>query len=337
MQHRNARLTPTGRFELVRLVVEEGRTFEQAAACSNVRSQSTVSVWVRRWLEASDEERRTLACLEDRSSRPLSSPSMLPAAEQERICAERRRTGWGPRLIASLVDRPHSTVHATLRRHGISRPPRSPRDAVVRYEWPCPGDLLHMDTKRFARFSRPGHAVTGDRHTTGAEKRERVGYEFAHSIVDDHSRYAITELHPDERAETVVGFVERALEELAQLGITPRRILTDNAWTYTHNRALAELLQARGIRHLTTRSRRPQTNGKVERYQQTLGREWGRGHRYRSSDHRAQALPHWRRYYNEQRRHSEIGDRPPINRVRNLHGQNSSRAAVARQVPRLRR
>ncbi len=323
MQHGNARLTPKGRLQLVKLVVEEGKTFEQAAACSNVRSKSTVSTWVRRWREASEEERRTLRCLEDRSSRPHRSPRMLPTAEQERICAERRRTGWGPRQIASIVGHPHSTVHAALRRHGLSRTPKAPREAVVRYEWPCPGDLLHMDTKRFARFSRPGHAVTGDRRTTGAEKRERVGYEFAHSIVDDHSRYAITELHGDERAETVTGFVGRALDELAALGIHPKRILTDNAWAYTHNRALAELLTERGVRHMTTRSRRPQTNGKVERYQQTLKREWGRGQRYRSSDHRAHALPHWRRYYNEQRRHSEIGDRPPISRVRNLPGQNS--------------
>ncbi len=248
---------------------------------------------------------------------------MLAAPEQERICAERRRTGWGPRLIAPLVGHPHSTVHATLKRHGCSRPPKAPRGAVVRYEWPCPGDLLHMDSKRFARFSRPGHAVTGDRHTSGAEMRERVGYEFAHSIVDDHSRYAITELHPDERGQTVVAFVARALDELATLGIRPKRILTDNAWTYTHNRALAQLLAERGIRHLTTRSRRPQTNGKVERYQQTLSREWGRGQRYRSSRHRARALPHWLRYYNQQRRHSQIGDRPPISRVRNVPGQDN--------------
>jgi transposase InsO family protein len=323
MQHRNARLTPTGRLELVTLVEERRMTFEQAAACSNVRSKSTVSTWVRRWRAASEEERRTLRCLEDRSSRPHSNPTMLAPVAQQRICRERRRTGWGPRQIASVLGHPHSTVHATLRRHGCSRPLGAPKHGVVRYEWPCPGDLLHMDTKRFARFARPGHAVTGDRHTTAAAKRERVGYEFAHSIVDDHSRYAVTELHRDERAATVAAFVERALDEFAALGVRPRRILTDNHWSYIRNRELAALLRSRGIRHLTTRSRRPQTNGKVERYQQTLKREWGRGQRYRSSEHRARALPHWVRYYNEQRRHSAIGDRPPISRVRNLPGQDS--------------
>ncbi len=110
-------------------------------------------------------------------------------ADQERICEVRRHTGWGPRLIAGVVGHPHSTVHRTLARHGISRPPRPKREQARRYEWPCPGDLLHMDTKRYARFRRPGHAKSpASRFTTGAQMRERVGYEFAHSIVDDHTR-----------------------------------------------------------------------------------------------------------------------------------------------------
>ena len=134
-------------------------------------SPATAKKWWDRWRAASAAERRRLSCLNDRSSRPHHSPSELPAAAQERICEVRRHTGWGPRLIAGVVGRPHSTVHATLRRHGISRPPRAEREQVVRYEWPCPGDLLHMDTKRYARFSRPGHAVTGNRFSSGAEKR----------------------------------------------------------------------------------------------------------------------------------------------------------------------
>src|SRR4051794_3507117 len=196
MQHANAPLTANGRLRMVELVVEGGFTFEAAAAASNV-AKSTVWEWVRRWRRASDLERRSLACLQDRSSRPHTSPKMLSAADQERICAERRRTGWGPRMIATEVGHPHSTVHATLRRNGCSRRPRAPRETVVRFEWPCPGDLLQMDTKRFARFSSPGHAVTGDRHRTGVERSERVGYELAHSLIDDHSRLAYTELHRD--------------------------------------------------------------------------------------------------------------------------------------------
>jgi transposase InsO family protein len=242
---------------------------------------------------------------------------------ERRVCAERERTGWGPRLIAGRVGVAHSTVHAILRRHGLSRIPKAPREQVVRYEWPCPGDLLQMDTKRFARFTRPGHRVTGDRHRTGAEKRMRVGWEFCHSIIDDHSRLAYSELHRDEKADTVLAFTARALEFFAQLGIRPQRLQTDNAWTYTHNNALRALLAARGIRHRTIPPRMPKRNGKIERYQQTLAREWAYGQRYRSSDARAIALPFWTAHYNTARPHSEIGNRPPISRAPNLPGQDT--------------
>ena len=307
---------------MVELVTDGGLTFEAAAAASNV-AKSTVWEWVRRWRRASDQERRSLACLQDRSSRPHTSPRMLAAVEQQRICAERERTGWGPRLIASAVGHPHSTVHATLRRHGRSRRPRRPREAVVRFEWRCPGDLLQADTKRFARFSSPGHAVTGDRHRSGAEKRERVGYEFAHSVIDDHSRLAYTELHPDERGPTVVGFFERALAFFAAHGIHPKRLQTDNAFVYVRNTQLARLLAKHEIEHRTIPPRTPKRNGKVERYQQTLKRESGLGQRYRSSHHRERALPHWLNHYNALRRHSAIGNQPPLSRVRNLPGQDS--------------
>jgi transposase InsO family protein len=245
---------------------------------------------------------------------------VLPAAQQERICEVRRHTGWGPRLIAGVTGHPHSTVHRTLYRHGISRPPRPTRERVVRYEWPCPGDLLHVDTKRYARFERPGHRVTGIRDKTGAELRAGWGYEFAHSIVDDHSRLAYSELHPDERAETVVAFMRRALSFFERYGVAPKRLMSDNAWCYTHSRRLAELLRERDISHLTIRPHRPQTNGKVERFQQTMAREWAYGLTYRTSDDRAKALPHWLDYYNEARPHSSIGDRPPISRVHDVSG-----------------
>jgi transposase InsO family protein len=217
----------------------------------------------------------------------------------------------------------HATVSRCLRRRGISRVPQAPREAVQRFEWPCPGALIQNDVKRFARFSRPGHAVTGDRYRTGAEKRQRVGYEFAHSAIDDHSRLAYTELHGDEKAATVLGFTQRAIAFFAAHGITIQRWQTDNAWTYTHNNALAALFAAEGIRHRTIKPRTPRHNGKIERYQQTLKREWGLGQRYRSSDHRAAALPPWLHHYNPQRNHSSIGDRPPITRVRNDPRQNS--------------
>jgi len=174
------------------------------------------------------------------------------------ICAARRRSGWGPRLIAGETGHAHATVWRTLRRAGISRHPRQPREQPRRYEWPCPGDLLHIDSKRFVRFSRPGHAVTGDRRSSGAKKRERVGFEWVHSLVDDHSRLAYSELHRDEKAATVTGFVERGLAFYAEHGIEAKRLLSDNAWTYTHNQALAQLLTRQRIRHLLIPPRRPQ-------------------------------------------------------------------------------
>lgn len=308
--HRNARLGPAGRKALVAMI-KRGSSIRGAARAFSV-SPATAHKWWHRQLAGEG--------LCDRSSRPNRSPRLLADEIQERICEVRRHTGWGPRLIAGVVGRPHSTVHRTLRRHGISRRPRPRREAVVRYEWPCPGDLLHMDTKRYARFNRPGHAVTGDRSSTKAAKLERVGYEFAHSIIDDHSRLAFSELHADERAETVAGFTRRALAFFEGHGIRPRRLMTDNAWCYTHSAALAELLAERRIKHMTIRPRRPQTNGKVERFQQTMAREWGYGLTYASSAHRARALPHWLRYYNHHRPHSSIGDRPPISRVHDLSG-----------------
>jgi transposase InsO family protein len=319
--HRNARLGLAGRRALV-ADVESGCSCREAARRRGV-SPTTACKWWRRWLLAPPEQRRTLACLEDRSSRPHHCPRLLARTEQELICAARHRSGWGPRLIAGETGYPHATVWRTLRRAGISRQRREPRELSRRYEWPCPGDMLHIDSKRFARFTRPGHAVTGDRQVTGAEKRMRVGHEFVHSLVDDHSRYAYSELHPDERAATVTAFVERGLAHFAKHGIKPQRLLSDNAYSYRKNRSLRDLLERHGIRHRFIRPRRPQTNGKAERYQQTLKREWGLGQTYRSSDHRAQALAHWLRYYNTRRPHSSLGGRPPISRVHNVPRQDS--------------
>jgi transposase InsO family protein len=180
-----------------------------------------------------------------------------------------------------------------------------------------------MDVAHYARFTRPGHALTGDRTSSAAEKRARVGYDFAHAIVDDHSRLAYAELLADERAGTVTAFVTRAFGFFAGHGIEPKRLMTDNAWSYTLNRSLRELLAERGVKHVRTPKRRPHPNGKVERFHQTMAREWAYGLRYRSSRHRAAALPHWLAYYNERRPHSSLGGLPPISRVHNVRGQDS--------------
>ena len=322
MQNQRRWLPRSQRIELAEKCLVEGMTRRQAAAWRRV-SVATVQYWVDRRRAATPEQLRTGSWAADRPSTPSYQPRLSSAEIHERVCEARRRTGWGPRLLASELGLPHSTVSRCLERRGLSRAPRPAKEEVRRFEWPCPGDLLQMDTKRFARFTRPGHAVTGDRHSTGAERRTGVGYEFAHSIVDDHSRVAYSELHPDERADTVVGFVERALTFFESLQIQPKRLQTDNAWCYTRNLALARQLAERGIRHRTNPTRTPKRNGKVERYQQTLKREWGLGQRYRSSQHRALALPHWLEHYNTTRRHSAIGNRPPISRVRKVLGQDS--------------
>jgi transposase InsO family protein len=319
--HANAKLGLAGRFALVQ-AIERGYSIRAAAARFSV-SPATAHRWWRRWREAAREERRTLACLRDRSSRPRHCPRELPAELQERICACRRETGWGPRLVAGATGFAHSTVWKVLRRAGLSRPARPSREPANSYEWPCPGDLLHMDVSRYARFEQPGHAVTGDRsQRRGGWMRPetRVGYDYAHAIVDDHSRLAYVELHDDERAQTVTGFLERALAFFAGHGIAAKRLMTDNAFAYVKNRSLRELLEARGIGHLTTQPYRPRTNGKVERFHQTMAREWAYGLAYRSHRQRNQALPHWLDHYNRHRPHSSLGDRPPTSRVHNVCG-----------------
>jgi transposase len=192
MAHRNARLGPAGRREVVRLVIEMGMPERQAAACLSV-SPCTAHRWKARWLAASDEERCSGRWALDRSSRPQRSPRRTPADVEARVCAARARTGWGPRLIAGEIGVAHSTVHAILRRHGRSRAPKARTREFVRYEWPCPGDLLHIDVKRYPRFRRPGRAVTGDRRD---KARTRLGHDYFHAVVDDHSRLTSANCSP---------------------------------------------------------------------------------------------------------------------------------------------
>ena len=160
--------------------------------------------------------------------------------------------------------------------------------------------------------------MTGDR----TRRSPGAGYTYAHAIVDDHTRLACVELHPDERAATVTGFTKRALAWFAAHGIRVRRLMTDNAWAYTKNKDLKQLLARCEIRHIRIRPYRPRTNGKVERFHQTMAREWGYGHTYKPDRHRARALPYWLGYYNEQRPHSALGGNSPTSRVRNLPGHD---------------
>jgi transposase InsO family protein len=322
MAHANAWLGPAGRRELVRLICELGWPERRAAECLSV-SPATAHRWKRRWLAASSEQRSNGAWALDRSSRPRRSPTRTPVEIEQRVLAARERTGWGPRLISGETGVAHSTVHAILRRHGCSRAPRVAREAFRRYEWPCPGDLLHMDVKRYPRFRRPGHAVTGDRRAARLQRLNPLGHDYFHAIVDDHSRLVYGELLADEKACTVTAFTERALAWFAGLGITVRRLMTDGAMSYRRNRSLHELLTQRGVRHIITPPYTPRWNGKVERFHQTMEREWAKGLRYRNSTARNRALPHWLDHYNQRRPHSSLGGRPPISRAHNLSGQDS--------------
>jgi transposase InsO family protein len=319
MAHANARLGPAGRRQLVHLICGLGYPERRAAESLGV-SRATAHRWKRRWLSAGEQLQRSGGWAVDRSSRPHRSPARTSAELERRVLAERARTGWGPRLLAGRTGVPASTVHAILKRHGCSRPPRTPRERFVRYEWPCPGDLLHMDVKRYRRFRRPGHPFISDERQTSKEIDTQLGSDYFHAVVDDHSRLAYGELLADTRAATTTAFTERARAWFSGQNITVRRLMTDGAWSYRHNRSLRELLQTHGVRHIITPPYTPRWNGKVERFHQTMDREWARGQIYRTSSARNRALGHWLRYYNQRRPHSSLAGNPPATRAHNLPG-----------------
>jgi transposase len=315
--HANAKLGLAGRLALV-AAIEGGLSLRAAATAFSV-SPATAHRWWHRWLA---DERRPESLL-DRSSRPHHSPRLLAAALQERICDCRRETGGGPRLVAGATGFAHSTVWKVLRRHGLSRRPRAPREPANSYEWPCPGDLLHMDVSRYARFERPGHRVTGDRSQRSRNwmRREtRVGSDHAHALVDDHWRLALVELHDDEWAATVSGFLERALVFYAAHGIRPRRLMTGQRLQLRPQPRAPRA--ARPPRHPSPhRTALPTAHQRQGRaLHQTMAREWAHGLSYPSHRQRNQALPHWLDHYNRGRPHSSLGDRPPISRVHNVCG-----------------
>jgi transposase InsO family protein len=314
--HANAKLGLAGRRELVG-AIEGGLTLRQAAACFSV-SPATAHRWWHRWC---DGGRSGLALL-DRSSRPRRQPRRLSVADEEPILRARRETNLGPGRLAGIVRRARSTIWKVLHRHGLSRRPRAPRQSYRRYEWSRPGALLHMDVKKLARFSVPGHRVTGDRTTKDLNRG--IGYDHLHCVVDDHSRIAYVELHPREDADTNAGTLERALGFFAELGLEPpEAVMTDNAMVYRRSRRFSQLLADQRLRHIRTPAYTPRWNGKAERFIRTLQDEWAYAHSWPDSHTRARALLSYLRYYNRQRPHSSIGDRPPISRIHNVRGQDS--------------
>jgi len=246
----------------------------------------------------------------------------MGAAQEEPILRARRETGLGPGRLAGIVRRARSTVWKVLRRNGVSRHPPRPRESIRRYEWSRPGALLHVDTTRLPRFQRPGHRVRG-RSTESRRGRPELGYAFLHACVDDRSRYAYVEQHPDERAETAAAFMRRAIEHFSGLGLgPPEAVMSDNGNPY-RSFAFRDELERVGARQILTPPYTPRWNGKVERFFQTLKREWAYAHSWPSSARRSRALASFIRYYNRRRPHSSLGDRPPISRVHNVRGQDS--------------
>jgi transposase InsO family protein len=317
--HGNAALGPAGRLALVQ-AIESGMTLRAAAAALNV-APATAHRWWHRWRSATEAERRRGGWLQDRSSRPHRQPRRLSAAEEEPILRARRQTGLGPGRLAGICRRPRSTIWKVLHRHGLSQRRRGARESYRRYEWSEPGALLHVDVARLARFNRPGHAVTGVRDMTGAEKRAGVGYVYLHCVIDDHSRYAYVEQHPGQGGDTAAAVLERAIEHFASLGLkAPEAVMSDNAFAYRKSNAFRAVLERHRARHILTPPYTPRWNGKVERFIQTLKREWAYAHSWPNSAERARAMASFLRYYNRRRPHSSLGDRPPISRVHNVRG-----------------
>ena len=261
--------------------------------------------------------------LEERPSTPKRQPRRLsPAAEQE-ILAARERSGAGPLTLGALLGRPTSTVGKVLRRLGRSRLPREPRPPVVRYERARPGELLHIDTKKLGRFWHVGKRILRD----GVQRSPRAGWQHVHVAIDDHTRLAYVEVLPTDRAVAATAFLARALAWFGEQGImVGAAVMTDNGSAYISHawrRRCAQL----GIRHLRTRPYTPRTNGKAERFIQTLLRSWAYGFAYPSSAHRARALAGWIRWYNRRRPHGSLGGFPP----RGAAGRGRAPGAVLQQ------
>jgi transposase InsO family protein len=284
--------------------LEAGWRVSDAAAAAGV-SVRTAAKWRARWrLEGAEG-------LLDRSSRPRRQPRRTPPDRVEAI-VRLRRLRMTAAEIALLLGIALSTVSLILRRVGLGRRSRlEPLEPVNRYEHQRPGELVHLDIKKLARFDRPGHRLLGrgrGRFETGA------GYEYLHVCVDDYSRLAYTELLPDERGTTIAAFLHRAASSFAAHGITIKRVLTDNGSGYLSH-TFADRCTQLQIKHSRTRPRRPQTNGKAERFIQTTLREWAYARLYSTSHERAATLPTWLNHYNYRRPHGSLSHRPPATRL----------------------
>ena len=299
--HRNARMTPLGRVEMVRRIIEEGRPVAEVAAGFGV-SERTARKWLARFRSEG------AAGLENRSSRPalVANRTLDPWIDMmERL---RREYRLSAEEIATKLQCARSTVAGWLKRRGLGRLKQLDEPAPVRrYQRQRPGELLHLDIKKLARFSQVGHRITGNRRGGS----EGVGYDFFHVAIDDATRLAYVEVLPDERRTSTTGFLVRALRWFRERGVRVERVMTDNGCGYVA-RLFCKALRMLAIRHIRTRPYTPKTNGKAERFIQTLLREWAYAIPFRSSDTRAEDLKRWLAWYNNKRPHASLAKRSPL-------------------------
>ena len=286
--------------------VMEGGSSKAAAARAFHTTPKTVAKWVARF------RAEGAAGLQDRPSRPHSSPGQTPLATCERVEALRRQRHTGEQ-IAAEVGVSAATVSRVLKRLGLNRlSALEPAEPIRRYERAAPGEILHIDIKKLGKFNRIGHRITGDR--TGQSKTRGIGWEYVHLAIDDHSRLAYSEILPDETRDSCLRFLFNALRFFRGLGVKVERVMTDNGSSF-RSRRYAKALRRLKIKHLRTRPYTPKTNGKAERFVQTSLREWAYATAYETSEDRAAQLPGWLHRYNWHRPHGGIGAKPPISRL----------------------
>ena len=303
--HKNARLTPLSRAELVRRVLVEGQTPKAVATAFGV-CERTVRKWVARYLAEGE------GGLLDRSSRPKRLYRPTAASLVDRIAALRRQR-WTGRQIAAEVGVSPATVSRVLRRLGLNKlSALEPAEPIRRYQRERPGELIHIDIKKLGRFERPGHRVTGDR--TGQSNTRGIGWEFVHVCIDDRSRVAFSQIRSNERKDSAVAFLKAAVAYYQSLGITVERVMTDNGSCYI-SKDFAKACKKLRLRHIRTRPYTPKTNGKAERFIQTALREWAYAKAYLNSDQRAQELPAWLHRYNWHRPHGSLKANTPISQL----------------------
>jgi transposase InsO family protein len=321
VSHRNARLNFRGRQLLVERVCDQGWPIAHAAKAQGV-SRQCAGRWVQRFRDEGEEG------LWDRSSRPHRSPTRTSADLEQAILDARAEHRRGPDWLGPELGVAARTVSRVLRRHQIPRlsdcdpltgePIRASKATAVRYEHDEPGDLVHVDVKKIGKIPDGGgwRAHGRARREETYSRKHKVGYDYVHSMVDDHARLAYSEILPDEKGATCAGFLLRAADYFAAAGITHiKRVITDNHLSYRRSHDFTAAITELGAKHKFIRPHCPWQNGKVERFNRTLQTEWAYRQVFTSNDERATALAPWLDYYNTRRRHTALGGLAPISRV----------------------